>query len=303
MILGETHRTAPRAPETGDRSETLSAPRAEVAEAESTSKAITAEREERKFLLERRVLGTFLRAVAGELPQHRFVGEGANRLPDPEHFVTTVYFDTKTHAQLRLASENLLQNVKVRAREYYDLHASLAEVATDPSQIVHNQPWVWFEIKRRESGRTQKQRFRLHKREARGFFLGQHPAFEACPELQDVELASIVAYHRAMTEPLLPSCIVNYRRMPFQDESGSLRLTVDLDIGFYPAPAELWSDTRALVRGTFGAPALVERRALIEVKSRDRAPRWLEQLLTSVRAEETGFSKFVNAGRAVHGFR
>jgi hypothetical protein len=267
-----------------------------------TSEAITADREEKKYLIPRAPLEHFLRNVSQRLPLHRFVGSGANRLPDPRHFVTTVYFDTASHAQLRTAISNLEHNVKIRAREYYDLHASLAEIATDPSQIVRYQPWVWFEIKRRDAGRTQKQRFRLEKREVPLFFRGEHAAFSvAAGEQLDPDLAGIVAYRRTLTEPLVPSCIVNYQRIAFQDASGSLRITVDLDIGFYRAPPDLWTRDVALVRGTFGRPHAVERSALVELKSRGPLPAWLSQLLLEARLAPCEYSKFVRAGRAVHG--
>lgn len=265
------------------------------------SKAITADRDESKHLLARARLGAFVRAVGDRLPLHRFVGEGANVLPDADHFSTTVYFDTPSHAQLRAAHQDKEHNVKIRAREYYDLHCSLAELATDPSQIVRFQPWVWFEVKRRAGGRTQKSRFCLQKREVAAFFRGEHPAFSAPESELDPELASIVRYQRTLLEPLVPSCLVNYQRIAFQDASGSLRITVDLDIGFYPAPSDLWSRTHALVRGTFGPPKAVERGVLIEVKQRGGAPAWLERALADARAEHTSYSKFARAGQVVHG--
>jgi len=262
--------------------------------------AITADREESKYLLPRTVLASFLRAVGARLPLHRFVGQGANLLPDAEHFVTTVYFDTPTHAQLCAANADVEHNVKIRAREYYDLHCSLAELATDPSQIVRYQPWVWFEIKRRIGGRTQKQRFRMAKREVPSFFQGQHAAFREGAEL-DEELAGIVAYLHTLEEPLVPSCLVNYQRVAFQDASDNLRITVDLDVGFYEPPSDLWTRTQALVRGTFGPAKAVERHALIEVKRRGEQPAWLAQALASAELSATSYSKFARAGKAVHG--
>ncbi|MET0342484.1 MAG: polyphosphate polymerase domain-containing protein [Polyangiales bacterium] len=263
-------------------------------------RAMTADRDELKFLLDRARLDRFLGAVSRHLPVHRFTGEGANALPDPESFITTIYFDTASNAQLRAALENSQQNVKIRAREYYDLHASLAELATDPIQCIHYKPWVWFEIKRRDGGRTQKHRFRLNKREVPSFFRGEHAAFSR--EIHDdAELASIVAYRRTLTEPLVPSVIVNYHRIPFQDASGSLRITVDLDVSFYRPPADLWTRTHALVRGTFGAPVEVERRALIEVKSRGSIPEWLRSALAAGEVQSSSYSKFARGGRAVHG--
>jgi hypothetical protein len=263
--------------------------------------AITADREESKYLLPRPLLANFLRAVSARVPLHHFTGQGANVLPDPDHFVTTVYFDTPSHAQLRAANEDVEHNVKIRAREYYDLHCSLAELATDPSQIVRFQPWVWFELKRREGARTQKQRFRLEKSEVTSFFQGEHAAFNKRDGELGADLAGIVSYCRGVAEPLVPSCLVNYQRVAFQDESDSLRITVDIDVGFYAPPPDLWTRRHALVRGTFGSAKAVERNALVEVKRRGEPVSWLRDVLRQMKLEPTQYSKFVRAGRAVHG--
>jgi hypothetical protein len=280
----------------------------EGATAAANAGAITADRAETKYALPHAALRRFLRAAAQELPLHRFTGEGANVLPDAQQFVTSIYFDTPSHAHLRAAHGDREHNVKVRAREYYDLQPSLAELATDPSQIVRYQPWVWFEVKERTDGRSSKLRFRLAKSEVAAFFRKQHPAFE--PQSREAsaeraprahELSSIVSYLNGLTEPLVPSCIVNYRRIALQDASASLRVTLDTEIGFYAPPSDLWQRTEALVRGTFGPPARVERHALVELKCLGTPPYWLERALLDVGAVSLSYSKFVQAAQAVHG--
>ena len=262
--------------------------------------AITADRAETKYLLDRGAVRAFVQLAQSQLAVHRFVGEGANLLPDPQHFVTSIYFDSKDHEHLRAALDDEEHNVKIRAREYYDLMPSLAELATDPSQIVRYQPWVWFEVKQREHGRSKKLRFRLDKREVPAFFRGEHPAFAAAHS-DASELSGIVRYLRSLDEPLRPSCIVNYRRLALQDASASLRVTVDLEVGYYPAPSDLWTRSHALVRGTFGAPAETEPRALVEVKGAGATPAWLTRELARLGVSPVSYSKFVHAARAVHG--
>lgn len=264
----------------------------------SADAALTANRSEAKYLLARASLPAVLVALRRELTLHRFTGQGANLLPEAQQFATSVYFDTPSHTHLRAALSHPEQAVKLRAREYYDLQPTLAELATDASQIVREQSDVWFELKERDHGRSRKLRFRLPKREVRAFFRREHPAFEHSAE---GELCAIVAYLRALAEPLLPSCIVNYQRIALQDRAGQLRVTVDLDVGFYAAPGGLWAEPRTLVRGTFGAPVAVERNVLLEVKSHGPAPAWLESLLAAQRARASSYSKFVAAARAVHG--
>lgn len=259
---------------------------------------ITADRRETKYRVDRARAPAFVRALAAELTPHRFTGEGSSRLPDAHHFVTTVYFDTAAHTLLRAAHANAEQNVKLRARAYYDLHPALAELATDRAQIVHDQPWVWFELKRRREGRSQKVRFRLDKREIEPFFRGAHPAF---PDAATPELSAIVETCRSLSAPLVPSCIVGYRRIAFQDAGALLRITVDLEVAFYAVPADLWQRPNALVRGTFGAPAAVEPCVLVEVKRLGETPPWLARALERAGAEAASYSKFARAGQVVHG--
>lgn len=287
----------------------MSQPRAALQQAETLADAaITADRAETKYLLGRGAVRAFVQQAASMLHVHRFVGEGANLLPDAHHYVTSIYFDTPSHAHYRAAVADAEHNVKIRAREYYDLMPSLAELATDPSQIVRYQPWVWFEVKRRVEGRSQKLRFRLDKRDVPAFFRGEPETQRPAGELGQIEAqesadtrADIVAYLRTLKEPLVPSCIVNYRRLALQDATANLRVTVDVDVGFYTAPSDLWTRSTALVRGTFGAPAGVEPSALVEVKSAGPAPAWVERELTRLGVRAVSYSKFVHAARAVHG--
>jgi hypothetical protein len=263
-------------------------------------RAITADRSETKYLIATDRSASFIRTLHRELVPHRFTGEGANLLPEAQHFSTTIYFDTPSHALLRAARDSLEENVKIRAREYYDLHPSLAELATDPDQIVHYQPCLWFELKRREQDRTFKHRVQLPKAEVPEFLRGlDWKGAVRSGETQDAE--AICAFCRSLGEPLEASVLVNYRRQAFQDAAGTLRVTIDLELSYYLPPADLWSRDRALVRGTFGAASALDRICLVEVKQRATTPAWLEKALCEAGGEKAQFSKFLRAGQAVYG--
>ncbi len=262
--------------------------------------ALTAEREETKFQIQDAYIQRFVQQLVQHVKPHRFVGEGANRLPDAQHYSTTIYLDTPSHALLRAATRDVGNNLKIRAREYYDLHSSLAELATDPSQIVHYQPFVWFELKRRVGDRTFKHRLRLPKSNVAAFFRGElTPNLHAEEERRD--LAAILDVLNELGEPLSASVLVNYRRLAFQDAAGALRVTLDVDLSFFAAPADLWERKHALVRGTFGAPARVEPGVLLEVKLRGPQPAWLARALLEAHATPEHRGKFVRAGKVVHG--
>ena len=120
-------------------------------------------------------------ALCDELPLHRFTGERANSLPGANHYITTVYFDTPSDRHYREALTGG-RSVKVRAREYYDLHPSLAEVATSSDDIVRYDPWLWFELKRREAGCSEKRRFRLPKPDVPAFFADKVRPVRSLPD-------------------------------------------------------------------------------------------------------------------------
>ena len=278
-----------------------------VHDARLSDASITADRDEIKYFVAFDRARSLTQDIAGHLAPHRYTGERANLLPGAHHFVTTIYFDTASHAHYRAATENAARNVKVRAKEYYDLHPSLAELATSASAIVRYQPWLFVELKHREGRRTRKQRHRLRKVDVPAFFTRDVLAGQAreAPREGDAvdtaELDEIVAYCRGLAEPLMASCLVNYRRLAFQDVGGALRVTADSDLAYYAAPGDLWTRKDALIRGSFGMPAGIEQRALIEVKSRGPAPDWLQSSLDRAGATQVSFSKFTRAAQAVHG--
>lgn len=270
--------------------------------------AMTAERKETKYLVPYDAVDALVHAFVQRLPSHRFTGHQANRLPDAHHYVTTIYFDTASHAHYRAALQNAHHNVKLRAKEYYDLHPSLAEVATDPAELLRYHPWLWFELKRRDGERTMKCRFRLPKRDVPAFFAGESLTSELPPHSSiapaaagETPLEEIERYCRALGEPLGVSCLVNYRRLSFQDAEGNLRVTLDLGLAFYAAPPELWTRERPLERSGLGVARATLPTAVLEVKRRAALPSWLSALVEETGLESSAFSKFVAAARAVHG--
>ena len=268
----------------------------------SADERMTAEREETKYLVPPARWETLAAELSARLPGHRFAGEGANRLPDPHHYVTTIYFDTPSRALFRAAAATPDDNLKVRAKEYYDLHPSLAEVAPDPAQIVRYQPWLWFELKRREGTRTTKRRFRLPKGDVAQFFAeGQvtADALDLAGASEGESLRDVVRICRGFGEPLAAVCLVNYRRLSWQSDAGELRVTFDRGLASFAPPADLWARRHALVRSVLGTPVAQEASGVLEVKRRGAVPTWLAECLGRIGAPPVPFSKFVTATRAV----
>ena len=264
--------------------------------------AIIAERVETKYLINASQLPALTRSIAAKLEPHRFTGEAANRLPGAQHFVTTIYFDTASLSYFAAAKSNQHSNLKIRAKEYYDLHPALAELATDPEQILRYQPWLWFELKRREGLSTSKRRFRFPKAAAATLFDDNRAPSdlpEGGSERQDAE--ALIAHVNAQAERIVPSAIVNYRRLSFQNPDSTLRVTIDLGLAFYRVPPALFRRARPLSKSELGKPAGVEARAVVEVKRRAFLPAWLDEALSAAGGSAVNFSKFVAASEAVHG--
>ncbi|MEZ4400738.1 MAG: VTC domain-containing protein [Kofleriaceae bacterium] len=268
---------------------------------------LTAHRREEKYLLAADDARAVAVAASAYLRPHRYRGAGANSLPGARHFVTTVYFDTPGRA-LFDAAQRSERHLKLRAKEYYDLHPDLTETATDPAELVRYQPILWLEIKSRDAGFTGKQRIGLPKVDVPGFFTEGRLS----PEMRQIQeaaygadahaaLAAVATLCNGFAEPLQADCLVNYRRQAWQDELGQLRLTLDHGLGMFRPPADLWARRRSLVRETLGTPVATEARRVLEVKTRGPAPGWLRDVLDARALTPVDFSKFAAASIAVHG--
>ena len=268
--------------------------------------SITHDRVELKYKVSPSHAATFMRALASHVAEHRFEGKGANRLPRARHYVTTVYFDTPSLDLYRAvrASED---NLKVRAREYYDVHPELLELATSQAQVVRYSPVLWVEVKGKHQGRTYKRRVGIPKPDV-GAFFERGTVSVAMRELQaehgakhaEEVIDELLELRSRYAEPLRPSCLVNYRRTAFQNPEGSVRITLDQRLACYAPPADLLQRPLPLLRENLGSACYEESAIVLEVKLTGATPAWLEEMLQTARAERFAYSKFVTASEAVY---
>jgi len=266
--------------------------------------SITHDRIELKYKLPQRRIAAFARELSAHIAEHRFEGKGANRLPRARHYVTTVYFDTASRDLYRAVRENE-DNLKIRAREYYDLHPELLELATSAADIVRYSPVLWVEIKGKQAGRTYKRRIGIPKADVTSFFEtgSVSPAMREIQERRGTDrvIDELQELRERYPEPLRPSCLVNYRRTAFQDDAGALRVTLDQRLACFAATSDLWQEVRPLLRDYLGPTSYEERACVLEVKSTQQLPDWLLALLADAAVERVPYSKFVTASEAVHG--
>lgn len=270
--------------------------------------AITRARTELKFLLSAEQVQQLVSVLDRRLQPHHYSGEDSSPLPFAQHFITTLYLDTASRTHYRAAQADRERSVKVRLREYYDVHPSLAELATTPEQILHHSAHIWLEVKRREGNHTNKRRVRLLKRDvpklfsvaggaqAQAIALDSTTSSEAGQTLQD-----IAEFCRSFEEPLRPDCLANYERLSWQDPAHTLRLTLDLGLAFFAPAADLWETERVLSRDVLGPVRGGISSGVLEVKYLGQLPAWLQQELDAVGLKSQRHSKFLGASQAVHG--
>jgi hypothetical protein len=271
----------------------------------SNDALMTADRSEQKFRVALDKANLLAREIGARASRH--FPRGAVKLPGAQQFSTTVYFDTPSRHLFNQASLHDA-SVKLRSREYYTLDPSMIHVARRPEQLVRFDPVMWFELKHKDGHHVKKHRFAIPKADVPAFLSDGRITPEMiqlqAPRHGDkarnalLEIADLCQYYG---EPFGVDCIVNYRRVAWQDDAIALRLTLDRQVTFLTAPSDLWTRKSALTRESLGAPKGVLDCAILEVKSRASLPEWLEQTLTEIGTTLEDFSKFVAASRAVHG--
>jgi len=277
-------------------------------ESHTGDRQMTADRSEMKFVISPMGTAVLVRAVSAQLPTHHFRGPDATLLPDGLEYATTIYFDTCDRDLYRAAIAGKHDHLKVRAREYYSVHPSLTEIATDFRDLVRHTPVLWLEIKYKHGMRTQKRRVGIPKREVPAFFQSGcvtgsmvdlvKPSYGGDAGEVLEEVASVC---RTYGKPLETDCVVNYRRTAWQNEGGTLRITLDRNVASFAPPRDLWTRDFKFVRETLGTPVQTLESTVVEIKSRGDLPAWLEVACSQNAVRTEGFSKFVAASRAVHG--
>jgi hypothetical protein len=269
----------------------------------SADQQMTADRAERKYVLSMASANQLSRELSRRLDRHyppEFLA-----LPGTRQFATTIYFDTADR-QLFCAAEQ--GSVKLRAREYYNVDPSLAQVVRRPEDLVRFDPVIWFELKAKDGDHVTKQRFGLPKREvpqflAEGAFSPKSVALQSSKYGAKAEqlIEDVTRLYRRFNQPFRVDCVVNYRRVAWQNPTGTLRLTLDRQVSFFGPGDDLWDRRAPLIRETLGQVFGHAGGAVLEVKLRTPPPSWLSEIVTQLAGLPCNFSKFVAASRAVHG--
>lgn len=265
--------------------------------------ALVSARLEAKYRIGRDAAAALREQLAARLsPHHHSVPPGMLPSSTLRHVTTTVYFDTERRDLCRAATR-VPVHLKVRARSYRD----------EPALPSEAEPPFWIELKERDGMRSRKRRTPLDRREAGRWFAAL--ALEDGALAKGVCSATVTAYadpahvgllsdlaqvRLALGAPLLPSCVVRYRREAFQDPCGTLRVTLDEDVQAFTAPRSPF-ESGALEPAALGAAARREPDCVLEIKSVGELPAWLSAMLADKGVHAIEYSKLVMASIAVHG--
>jgi len=199
----------------------------------------------------------------------------AARLPSADvdvYPLTTVYLDRKDGGLSRRVLETPTDCVKLRVRRYR-----------------RDDPHVWVEVKTRARAWVEKQRFAVASDRWPRILSGDpdegllvRPC--AClPCVAEAKL-SFHRFRRLASEGVVTIGLVQGRRQTFRFGELPLRITLDLDLRYYRAPASRFALDPA-------GPAIYEEsRAILEVKRSGLPTEWVADVLAGLDARP--YSKF-----------
>jgi hypothetical protein len=259
--------------------------------------SLVAERFEAKYLVARADSDALCAQLAARLvTHHHSVPPGFRLGAEQRHITTTTYFDTARRDLYRAAVSSPV-HLKVRARQYRDeLHGARETISP-----------VFLELKERDGESSRKRRVALAPHDADRLFAALALADARAAQLtceafatasgeptRSALLRDLAQTRSALGAPLRPSCTVRYWRQAFQDDRGTLRVTLDRDVQVFRAPPRAFD-------AELGAPVFEEPACVLEAKSRSALPGWLADLFEQHGARAAEYSKLVMASRAVHG--
>ncbi|MFV8751736.1 VTC domain-containing protein [Nannocystaceae bacterium ST9] len=268
----------------------------------SQSTKMFEERSEQVFFLAAEGAQAFVECVGEHLEVDAFHRSASEPDEPLAHYITTLYFDSETQ-EIARACEGGVDDVRLRAREYYDRLPELG---------IRREPLLWLEVKTRIGASTRKVRVAIPTHEIQtvlrdGVITEQNLHFEseARGESAQAVLREVAELCMHTAGPLRPDCIAHYRRRAWQDAAETLRITLDTELAFHRPPLNPFQGGMTLADALAEPPVARLSHSLVEIKARGEQPEWLRELIAKVGLEPAlegrrAFSKFVAASHAIH---
>ena len=196
--------------------------------------------------------------------------------PDASGYRISIYLDTPTYRFSNAELMGITPSHKLRIRDYY--------YAMNGNTVCSSH--CFLEAKIRNGNTVRKLRRPLER--TRLWTLLCRPSsailstdFAPCPE--------IFAQMDVNTH-LLPLFLVHYRRIALQDDEARLRVTFDSRLAYHPITPCSFNNTINWCPDTLPPPFLQEPMWIVEVKSAEDPPAWINDLLPADYA--VAYSKF-----------
>ena len=181
----------------------------------------------------------------------------------PQSQIGNIYYDTPSFELIRTSLEKPVYKEKLRVRSY--------GVPTDSGT-------VFVEIKKKFEGVVYKRRISMAANAVPAFLAGNFYAGQS-------QIGREIAWFQSIHQTV-PAAYIGYERLSFCGiRQPELRITFDTDIRWR-------KDDLDLRCGRKGVAILPENTVLMEIKIPGAAPLWLAELLSTVGAYPTSFSKY-----------
>ncbi len=217
------------------------------------------ERKETKYVLTRRELDYFLKALSDKITPDAYGHQE----------IYNIYYDTRSFAMVRNSIEKPQFREKLRLRSY-----------GAPSACSTS----FLEMKRKAGKTVYKRRVSLPWNEAVHYMQkGVRPANISAA---DKQIYDELDYFRDRYRPV-PMMYLKYARTAYAGVNGNddLRITVDSDI-MYSAGAEMLRNAEA------GKRLLPADTFVVEIKTLKALPVWLVRVISQIKKYPSGFSKY-----------
>ena len=218
---------------------------------------VVMDRYELKYVLSKEQVTSLVDALEGHMKVDKY----------GKTTIASLYYDTIDSRLIRTSLEKPKFKEKIRLRSY---------------GMADDSKTVFLELKRKAYGVVYKRRVETKVKDAIDFF--NHKV----DIVAEGQIAKEITYFRDYYGELIPSCLIIYDRIAYEEENGNLRLTIDYN------PRYRINNLR-LDYSMEGIPLLKDDEAILEIKIQDSIPLWLSHILDKYKIFINGFSKYGKA--------
>ena len=218
---------------------------------------VVMDRYELKYVLSKEQVNSLVDALEGHMKVDKY----------GKTTIASLYYDTIDSRLIRTSLEKPKFKEKIRLRSY---------------GMADDSKTVFLELKRKAYGVVYKRRVETKVKDAIDFFNNKVDI------VAEGQIAKEITYFREYYGELIPSCLIIYDRVAYEEENGNLRLTIDYNPRYR-------IDNLRLDYSMEGIPLLKDGEAILEIKIQDSIPLWLSHILDKYKIFINGFSKYGKA--------